>query len=313
MHKPNAYQYFKPLSGENTGVYSFKIMSALEYVLSFIRPAIVFHVSRGVKAVRAIKQAFTDSSNFQFSDDEEKDTEEALDETTTDAKSVPNQQYATPQSPNPPIKTTIMQGGLLRDIQKPRTNNLALVAQISLALALGLVAKADSDSDSEVIHAVYAPPAYSIIHRNEFVLSQTNSTNSFIEEIADSANPDSAIPVWLESAMTQLENMHHLPQDWSGEDIAAPNAAAIDIAQRAVTILAEAGLGMPKITPSVEEGIALTYLKGRDVGMIEIYNSGEIVVMLSDFDKNPRAWEIEDSPDSLRRAAIELSQFLQQL
>jgi len=100
-----------------------------------------------------------------------------------------------------------------------------------------------------------------------------------------------------------------LPDGWDGSDAPPPNIAAAEAAHSVLRHLVSVGLESPRITPSVEGGIGISYEAGSKYAFIEAGNDGEVIAALST-DAGEEVWTCEQTPFKLRIMALRLAAFL---
>ena len=97
----------------------------------------------------------------------------------------------------------------------------------------------------------------------------------------------------------QLEAAMRLGRDWDSYAADPPNTLSLQLAQNTLARLEIAALPPTRLMPSVEGGIAISFLEGGKRALMETYNTGEIVVAtFSDFGA-PNIWELENSQSAL--------------
>jgi hypothetical protein len=155
--------------------------------------------------------------------------------------------------------------------------------------------------NAPVSEANYRPMAgiYGVIGQNdEAVTSPAYATGlrSALEQIFKSS-------FWLTKARfadarQRLNATASLAKGWDSYDSEPPNAAARDLAAKILNVLEAAALAPTQLTPTVEGGIALSFVEGRSRAVIEVYNSGEIAVATYSDRGEPAVWDVEpaDAP-----------------
>ena len=93
-------------------------------------------------------------------------------------------------------------------------------------------------------------------------------------------------------ARQRLSNTGHLAHGWDGYGSESPNATARALASRILGLLEMASLAPTQLTPTVEGGIAISFVEGSSRAMIEIYNTGEIAAATYSEQGEPSVWEI---------------------
>jgi len=102
----------------------------------------------------------------------------------------------------------------------------------------------------------------------------------------------------------RLSDLTSLPENWDAEDAARPTSVALDATRNALLAMQELGVMPERISPSVEGGVAVSFLRGRNRAFIEFYNSGEIVAATYEDEGEPVVWEVE-AIDAMNRAALD--------
>jgi hypothetical protein len=98
----------------------------------------------------------------------------------------------------------------------------------------------------------------------------------------------------------RLDATASLAQGWDSYGSEPPNAIARGLAERILDLLEAAWLAPTQLTPTVEGGIALSFVEGESRAVIEIYNTGEIAAATYSDQGEPRAWELEPAEARLR-------------
>ncbi len=65
-----------------------------------------------------------------------------------------------------------------------------------------------------------------------------------------------------------------------------------------------------KITPSVENGVGISFIQGDKYADIECFNTGEILAVTSDRQSPPQVWEVEDRPQAITAALRKIRDFI---
>jgi hypothetical protein len=94
-------------------------------------------------------------------------------------------------------------------------------------------------------------------------------------------------------ARQRLSATASLAHGWDGYGSEPPNANASSLAARILDLLETASLVPTQLTPTVESGIALSFVEGNSRAVIEIYNTGEIAVATYSDQGEPTVWEVE--------------------
>jgi len=102
-----------------------------------------------------------------------------------------------------------------------------------------------------------------------------------------------------------------LPNNWDGYGASAPNSVSISHALLILTILERLRLRPSCVTPSVENGIAISFVKLSKYSDMECFNSGEVLAVMSDGNGSPDVWELQAGNQEIELAAQKIREFLQ--
>ncbi len=92
-----------------------------------------------------------------------------------------------------------------------------------------------------------------------------------------------------------LSEMGALPEDWNGQGSRPPNERATGLAFRVLLQADEMALRWCAVLPSAEDGVTISFRRGKKSAAIEIYNSGEAAAVVSSGEGRVEAWEV--TPD----------------
>jgi hypothetical protein len=100
----------------------------------------------------------------------------------------------------------------------------------------------------------------------------------------------------------QIKDFSKLETNWDSYGSKAPNHTAISEALKVLDIAHAAGMLPTRVDASVDEGIALSFIRDTRYTDIECYNSGEILAGIHDRapqkrDERPRIWTLLDKND----------------
>ena len=84
------------------------------------------------------------------------------------------------------------------------------------------------------------------------------------------------------SLRKQVEGFLDLHEGWNGYGAPAPNHAAVAGASSALAALQDMLPAPDRVAPSAVGGVGVTYRRGARKAYVECYNSGQIVLLLSD-------------------------------
>ncbi len=106
----------------------------------------------------------------------------------------------------------------------------------------------------------------------------------------------------FDDAWRRLRATEWLKPDWDTYGADAPNAIARDLAAKVLIALSERSLPPARLMPSVEWGIAITFVADDRRATVEAYNTGELGAVVYAGSGEPSAWEVGDSPEALVEA-----------
>lgn len=115
---------------------------------------------------------------------------------------------------------------------------------------------------------------------------------------------------WFMKLKDELAQMACLPRNWDEEGAQPPNKSAIFWAGRALEFLYDLNFPPTYISPSVEEGVGISFYREKASGGIEFFNSGEVVAVTSDGTNPPSAWEVGVSDDEIASTLKRIHGFL---
>lgn len=137
-----------------------------------------------------------------------------------------------------------------------------------------------------------------------------SSTAESYENISNETEIANLLPPWLLYFTQRLEEIANLSDDWDSCGTAAPNQASISNAMDILSILHETDLVPTQISPSVEEGIGISFVKGDKDAFVECYNDGEVLAVISDQQKERDIWQIRNSKEAFKRALETINIFI---
>ncbi len=149
-----------------------------------------------------------------------------------------------------------------------------------------------SENDEAITSAAYAP-----------------AIRAFLEHIYTSA-------YWMNKApfsdfREQLNLMASLGHGWDSQGAAPPNANARTVVKRILGLLETASLPPTRLTPTVEGGIALSFVEDSSRAVIEVYNTGEIAAATYSDQGEPAVWEFDPNEvailDCIRKIRVHLT------
>lgn len=116
---------------------------------------------------------------------------------------------------------------------------------------------------------------------------------------------------WFLEYTEKLTELSHLPIDWDSYGAEPPNNLALDWASQILEILSEIGFSPARITPSVENGVGISFISDNKYADIECFNEGDILAVTSDGQGNPEVWEVEATTLGIKFAIEKIRVFLQ--
>jgi hypothetical protein len=108
----------------------------------------------------------------------------------------------------------------------------------------------------------------------------------------------------------RLSATGRLVHGWDGYGSEPPNATARELAARLLDALETAALVPTQLTPTVEGGIAISFVEGRCRAVIEAYNTGQIAAATYSDQSEPSVWELEPAGpllDSIEQIRVHLA------
>jgi hypothetical protein len=123
---------------------------------------------------------------------------------------------------------------------------------------------------------------------------------------------ENVIPNWQKEFSYKLQELRQLPDNWNGYGSAAPNKKAKQNVQAVLAVLhgMEESLTPAGISASAEEGIAITFEKGKQYGFVECFNDGDIVAAYSDGKGKRKIWLVRDLDKGIEDALGIIGDFL---
>jgi hypothetical protein len=115
---------------------------------------------------------------------------------------------------------------------------------------------------------------------------------------------------WLQTIEAKLSSMRTLSDNWNGYGSAAPNRDAIRNAEGVINILHQKGYEAHRISPSADEGIAISFLKGERYAFIECYNDGDIAAAVFQKQGEPVTWDCGGSDSELTETIERIFEYL---
>ncbi|MGB7913499.1 MAG: hypothetical protein WCF59_14885 [Desulfobaccales bacterium] len=115
---------------------------------------------------------------------------------------------------------------------------------------------------------------------------------------------------WIRNCRHELEQMHHLSNNWNGYGSIPPNATAIKNTQDVLDNLYEMNLAPVSVAPSAEDGVTISFTKGNKHAVIECYNDGDIIAMTYRGENQPDIWQMGSSLLEIKEELIRIYDML---
>jgi hypothetical protein len=113
-----------------------------------------------------------------------------------------------------------------------------------------------------------------------------------------------------DALFARIDSLTQLPSNWDTYGAAAPSAVTALWAKSATGLADGIGLTPIAIVPSPENGIGIAFRRGQRYGDIEIFNSGEILAVISDGSGKPNVWEVEPTISGMADALRTIRDYL---
>jgi hypothetical protein len=107
-----------------------------------------------------------------------------------------------------------------------------------------------------------------------------------------------------------IESLQKLPQGWDGLNAECPNRTAVNSAKLILVHLFRMKFLPDRITPSVENGVGISFVRGEKYADIECFNSGEILAVISDRRRAPTVWEVNNHPQDITSSLRKIRDFI---
>jgi hypothetical protein len=108
------------------------------------------------------------------------------------------------------------------------------------------------------------------------------------------------------NARQRLENIQSLGPDWDTYGAEPPNAIARTLAGKILDLLETASLPPTCLNPTVEGGIAISFIENVRRAVIEIYNTGEVAAATYSDEGEPIVWEPVPSEVPMRNSIYKI-------
>ena len=152
---------------------------------------------------------------------------------------------------------------------------------------------------------------YRLVGRNDEAVTAgayANLLDALLEQMGRSAFWRSK--THFTEARQQLEATESLLQGWDSYGAEPPNDVARTVAAQILDVLESAPLSPTRLAPSVEGGIAVSFVKGSNRAMIEIYNTGQIAAATYSDEGEPAVWELDPTDTQLQGAIEQIRVYL---
>jgi hypothetical protein len=116
---------------------------------------------------------------------------------------------------------------------------------------------------------------------------------------------------WFLEGCQQLKKLAYLQENWDSYGAEPPNSVALGWAHQCLNILQTINFAPTKITPSVENGVGISFISGKKYADIECFNTGEVLAVTSDGQGNPIVWEVQPTNQGIKSALGKIRVFLQ--
>jgi len=126
------------------------------------------------------------------------------------------------------------------------------------------------------------------------------------------ASPKSEAEIWLLRQVRQLDELNQLPDNWDSYGAEPPNAIALSWAKTVLVALFGIDLPPDHVTPSVENGVGISFVHGDRYADVECFNTGEILAVTSTGQGNPTVWEVEKNSVAIESALRKIRDFIRE-
>ncbi len=120
----------------------------------------------------------------------------------------------------------------------------------------------------------------------------------------------SKLPTWFQDGNQALAEFATLPHGWDGDGAEPPNRVVQEWSRVILEILLELNFPPTRVSPSVENGIGISFIKGEKYADMECFNTGEILAVTSYGQDYPPVWEVDCDREALKSALERIQQFL---
>lgn len=152
----------------------------------------------------------------------------------------------------------------------------------------------------------------SSIAKNRTYLSSKNFSRAAVKPyLPQTITPKTGEEAWFLKNIRKLKELENLATNWDSYGANPPNSIALFWARESLTVLSEMNFPPTQITPSVEEGVGICFIRGKKYADIECFNSGEILAVTSDGQGNPSVWEVNPSREEIKISLERIRVYLQ--
>ncbi|MFB2969201.1 hypothetical protein ACE1CD_09540 [Aerosakkonema sp. BLCC-F183] len=137
---------------------------------------------------------------------------------------------------------------------------------------------------------------------------QQSAVKPYIPEADISKTDEEA---WFFKSIGKLQELENLPANWDSYGANPPNSIALFWGRESLTVLFEMNFPPTQITPSVEEGVGICFIRGKKYADLECFNTGEILAVISDGQGNPNVWEVNPNREEIKISLERIRVYLQ--
>jgi hypothetical protein len=157
----------------------------------------------------------------------------------------------------------------------------------------------------------YHPYLIEVIEEQPELPATSMAIRTFAQDIQESRRGTFPSRAWFLESCQQLKKLTYLQENWDSYGAEPPNSVALDWAHQCLNILQTMNFAPTKITPSVENGVGISFISDKKYADIECFNTGEILAVISDGQGNPTVWEVQRTNQGIKSALGEIRVFLQ--
>ncbi len=125
-----------------------------------------------------------------------------------------------------------------------------------------------------------------------------------------SSSPRCGEEAWLLKCLRKVTELRWLSQNWDSHNAEPPNAIAINHARLILGALVQINFPPSHVTPSVENGVGISFISASKYADIECFNTGEILAVTSTGQGKPTVWEVGSNSAALRSAVRKIRDFI---